>query len=193
MDAVDGKRDAIIGSHSDNLFLGEKDCHLFIFTIKGEKIRYYKDMANRILKSAIIFSIMLLVACGADKNLKRGEKHLALGEYYDAATEFKSAYSKTPSKEREKRGQIAKKMAFCYEKVNFTQKAIAAYRNVIRYKQDDGQTHLSFARQLLKNANYKEAVIEFQQALDSMPDNVLARNGLESAQSAPSIKEQGSR
>lgn len=193
MDAVDGKRDAIIGSHSDNRFLGEKDCHLFIFTIKGEKIRYYKDMANRILKSAIIFFMMLLVACGADKNLKRGEKHLALGEYYDAATEFKAAYSKTPSKERAKRGQIAKKMAFCYEKVNFTQKAIAAYRNVIRYKQDDGQTHLSFARQLLKNANYKEAVIEFQQALDSMPDNVLARNGLESAQSAPSIKEQGSR
>ena len=72
MDAVDGKRDAIIGSHSDNRFLGEKDSHLFIFTIKGEKIRYYKDMANRILKSAIIFFMMLLVACGADKNLKRG-------------------------------------------------------------------------------------------------------------------------
>ena len=84
-------------------------------------------------------------------------------------------------------------MAFCYDKINSTQKAIAAYRNVIRYKQDDGDTHLSFARQLMKNGNYKEAAEEFRVALDSMPDNILAKNGLESAMSAPKLKEDGSR
>ena len=62
---------------------------------------------------ALILAVLLATSCGADKNLKRGEKYLALGEYYDAATEYKTAYSKTPSKEREKRGKIAKKMAFC--------------------------------------------------------------------------------
>ena len=150
-------------------------------------------MSYRYSFITIILTALILASCGADKNLKRGEKHLALGEYFDAASEYKTAYSKTPSKERAKRGQIAKKMAYCYERINSTQKAIAAYRNVIRYKQDDGQTHLSFARQLMKNGNYKEAVAEFQQALDSLPDNILAKNGLESAQSAPSIKEQCSR
>ena len=150
-------------------------------------------MQNHIHHTAILLFALLLCSCGADKNLKRGEKHLALGEYYDAATEFKTAYSKTPAKERDRRGQCAKKMAYCYEKINSTQKAIAAYRNVIRYKQDDAETHLSFARQLMKNGNYKEAVVEYQIALDSMPENPLARDGLEAAMAAPSLKEQGSR
>ena len=52
---------------------------------------------------------------------------------------------------------------------------------------------MSFARQLMKNGNYKEAAEEFRIALDSMPDNILAKNGLESAISAPKLKEDGSR
>ncbi len=142
---------------------------------------------------ALILAVLLSTSCGADKNLKRGEKYLALGEYYDAATEYKTAYSKTPAKMRDRRGQIAKKMAFCYEKINSTQKAIAAYRNVIRYKQADGNTYLSFARQLMKNGNYKEAAEQFRIALDSMPDNQMARDGLAAALEAPRLKEEGSR
>ncbi|MBO4658481.1 MAG: OmpA family protein [Prevotella sp.] len=142
---------------------------------------------------ALLIAMLLATSCGADKNLKRGEKYLALGEYYDAATEYKTAYSKTPAKERDRRGQIAKKMAFCYEKINSTQKAIAAYRNVIRYKQADGDTYLGFARQLMKNGNYKEAAEQFRIALDSMPDNQMARDGLASAIDAPRLKEEGSR
>ena len=136
---------------------------------------------------------LLLVACGADRNLKRGEKYLALGEYYDAAYEFKTAYSKTSAKDKPKRGQIARKMALCYEKTGATQKAIAAYRNVIRYKQDDPMTHMGIARQLLKNGNYKEAAAEFEIVLDSFPGDDLATQGLRSARMAPQWKEQGSR
>ena len=151
-------------------------------------------MQNPTCKPAILLAILLMLfSCGTDRNLKRGEKHLALGEYFDASSEFKTAYSKTPAKERAKRGQIAKKMAFCYDKINSTQKAIAAYRNVIRYKQDDGDTHLAIARQLMKNGNYKEAAEEYRIALDSMPDNVIAKTGLESALEAPALKESGSR
>lgn len=144
-------------------------------------------------KYAIIVLLIVLYSCGgADANYKRGEKYLALGEYFDAANEYKQAYTKTPPKERTLRGQRARKLAYCYDKSNQTQKAISAYRNVIRYKQDDVLTHLSFARQLLKNANYKEAAKEFQLVLDSMPDNVLARNGLRSAQMAPTWKKEES-
>ena len=138
-------------------------------------------------------AFLALISCGADKNLKKGEKYLALGEYFDAAAEFKTAYSKTPAKDREKRGQISRKLAYSYDRINSSQKAMAAYRNVVRYKQDDAMTHLSLARQLMKNGNYKEAALEFQTALDSMPDNELAQNGLKSAQEAPAIKQLGSR
>ena len=140
-----------------------------------------------------IAAIMLLASCGADKNLKKGEKLLALGEYYDAANEFKQAYAKTPAKERDKRGQIATKMAYAYARINSSQRSIASFRNQIRYKQDSLSTHLAFARQLLRNGEYKEAAKEFQLVLDSMPDNELAKNGLKSAQMAPEWKKEGSR
>ena len=141
----------------------------------------------------LLAGIVLLTACGADKNLKKGEKFLAVGEYYDAAGECKQADAKTPAKERDKRGQIASRMAYAYARINSSQRSIAAFRNQIRYKQDSIGTHLAFARQLLRNGDYKEAAKEFQLVLDSMPDNVLARNGLQSARMAPQWKKEGSR
>lgn len=136
---------------------------------------------------------MVLVSCGAERNLKRGEKYLALGEYFDAANEFKQAYQKTPPKERERRGQIALKMALCYEKMLQTGKAVAAYRNVIRYKQDKIEEHLALARQLMKEGSYAAAEAEFKLVLDSLPNNTLAKEGLFAAKNAPRIKEEGSR
>ena len=146
------------------------------------------------IKLFLLLSVLVLCGCGgAEQNMKRGERHLALGEYFDAANEFKQAYSKTPPKERTLRGQRSARQALCFERIGQTQKAIAAYRNVIRYKQDDVQTHLSMARLLLKSGSYKEAAREFQLVLDSLPHDVLAQNGLKSAQMAPQWKKDGSR
>ncbi len=163
-----------------------------IQTIKQPVCSYINQM-----KHVKIFTIwmaaLLLASCGAEQNMKKGEKFLAIGEYYDAAEQFKQAYGKTPAKERTLRGKRAARLALCYDKINATPKAIAAYHNVIRYKQDNADTHLALARMLLKNANYKEAAKEFQTVLDSMPDNELARNGLKAAREAPDIKQTGSR
>lgn len=137
--------------------------------------------------------LFLLCSCGADHYMKKGEKYFAIGEYYDAAAEFKTAYGKTPAKEKAKRGERAAKLAYCYDRINSTQKAIAAYRNVIRYGKDTPETHLSFARLLMKNGSYKEAAKEFQLVIDSLPDNQLAKEGLLSAQTAQAEKDAGSR
>lgn len=142
---------------------------------------------------AWVLVVLCLASCGLDRNLKKGEKFLQLGEYYDAAAQFKTAYQKTPPKEREKRGQRAAKLAFCYDRINSSERAVAAYRNVIRYHQDDGETHLRLAQNLMKIGRYAEAAKEFQVALDSLPDNKLAQTGLQSAQAAPDIKQLGSR
>ncbi len=141
----------------------------------------------------LIVLALTAVSCAVDKNMKRGEKYLALGEYYDAASEFKKAYTKTSPKEREKRGERALKAAFCYDKSLQTQKAIASYRNAIRYEKATTEDRLAYARLLLKNGEYKTAAAEFQIVLDSMPNSKLAKNGLESALNAPRIKEEGSR
>lgn len=136
---------------------------------------------------------MVVASCGADHYMKKGDKFLAIGEYYDAAEAYKVAYNKTPSKERAKRGERAAKLAYCYDRINSNSKAMAAYRNVIRYEKDSLDTHLALARTLMKAANYKEAAKEFQMVLDSMPDNEIAKTGLLSAQTAQAEKEAGSR
>lgn len=134
-----------------------------------------------------------VASCGADHYMKKGDKFLAIGEYYDAAEAYKVAYNKTPSKKRAKRGERAAKLAYCYDRINSNSKAMAAYRNVIRYEKDSLDTHLALARTLMKAANYKEAAKEFQMVLDSMPDNEIAKTGLLSAQTAQAEKEAGSR
>ena len=161
----------------------------------------------------LIITMATLLGCGADKNLKKGEKYLAIGEYYDAATQFKQAYTKTSTNEKAKRGDIALKIAYCNERINSTQKAQAAYANAIRYGRATAADRLSYARQLLRNGSYKQAGEQFAIVLDSInagayptptkkgntntldanAAKTLAQNGLIAAQKAPEWKKQGSR
>lgn len=148
-----------------------------------------------LMKKTLIYLIILLLvtACGADRNLRRGEKYLALGEYYDAAHEYRQAYQKTDPKQREARGRIARKMAICYDKCLQTARAQAAWRNAVRYGQVNVYDRLAFAQTLMKTGAYREAAEQFQLVLDSLPENQLARDGLFAAKRAPAIKELGSR
>ena len=150
---------------------------------------------TKVMKKTLLFFMILwlVTSCGADRNLHRGEKFLALGEYYDAANEFRQAYQKTPAKERTKRGQIARKMAICYDKSLQSARALAAWRNAIRYQQADTADRLAFAQTLMKNGNYREAEEQFRVVLDSLPNDKLARDGLFAARKAPDIKQLGSR
>ena len=150
--------------------------------------RYLPQMGTAL----VLVLILMLVSCGAERSFKKGEKFLALGEYFDAAAQYKKAYSNTKPKDKALRGKYAAKMALCYNRINFNQKAVAAYRNAIRYHADSIDMHLAFAKALLKDGNYKEAEQEFRMLLDSMPGNVLARNGLQSALTARKLKEEGS-
>ena len=143
-----------------------------------------------------IVATLLLAGCGADQAMKKGDKFYAVGEYYDAAAQYRKAYTQTPSKERELKGQRAMKLAECYRRILLTNKAITAYNNAVRYKQDDSLTHFYLGQLHLKNGNYKEAARQFQTALDSLPQTdphwQLAKTGLHSAQMVPQWKKETS-
>ena len=76
--------------------------------------------------------------------------------------------------------------------MNASQKAVGAYQNVLRYGMADANTHLLLGRQLLKTGAYKAAEAQFKSALDSLPGNKLASEGLLSAQQAAQTKSEGS-
>ena len=146
----------------------------------------------------IIMCALVLGSCGADQAVKKGDKFWAVGEYYDAAEQYRKAYAQTPTKERATRGQRAMKLAECYRRLNQTNKAINAYKNVVRYKQADSLTYLHLGQLYMRNGNYKEAAKAFAVAGDSLRvlgDSLhlqLAKVGLESAQKAPVWKKEGS-
>ena len=156
---------------------------------------------------------LLLVSCGADMAMKKGDKFYALGEYYDAATQYRKAYTHTSNKERVQKGQRAMKVADCYRRIHFTSKAITAYQNAVRYKQDDSLTHFYLGQLHMRNGNYREAEKQFKMAIDSLQLTVyglqmntdaadkstvninyltLAKNGLKASQMAPQWKKDGS-
>lgn len=145
------------------------------------------------LSIAIVVGSVILTGCGADAAMKKGDKFYAIGEYFDAAAMYKKAYTATPAKERSTRGEIALKLADCYDKINYTQKAIAAYNNAIRYKKADGNTYFRLGKMQMKVGSYRQAAISFETALDSMPSDILAKNGLESARKAQQWKADGSK
>ena len=139
-----------------------------------------------------ITALIALASCGTERAMKKAEQHQAIGEYYDAAQQYRKAYQQTPAKERTERGQRAVKMARCYAKINQTQRAIPAFRNAIRYQQATLNDQLIYARLLLKDGQYKAAEKEFLTLKDSLPNDTLVLNGLASARQSPLWKKQGS-
>ncbi len=135
----------------------------------------------------------MLSSCGADAFMRKGDKALALGEYYVAAENYRKAYAKTPASERDLRGERALKVGKAYAAFNSHLKALAGYRNAARYGKATAEDSLQLGRLLLRNGEYRAAEAVFTALQQSMPDNVLVKNGLESARKAPEWKQEGSR
>ena len=130
--------------------------------------RHLSSIFSYLLLSTFIFSSLLLVSCGADMAMKKGDKFYALGEYFDAAAQYRKAYTHTSNKEKALKGQRAMKVADCYRRIHFTSKAITAYQNAVRYKQDDSLTHFYLGQLQMRNGNYREAEKQFKMAIDSL-------------------------
>ncbi len=133
---------------------------------------------------SLLTSLFLLSSCGADQNIKKGDAFFAIGEYYDAAAEYKKGYSRTAVKDKEKRGERAWKMAECYRRINYTAKAIGAYQNAIRYKYPDSMAVLRLAQMQHRNGDYKNAAKNYMAFLDSVPGDIRAKVGLQSCSQA---------
>ncbi len=157
----------------------------------------------------LLGALLLVTSCDVASLVRKGDKAQALGEYYLAGEYYRRAYAKTPSKEKQNRGERALKMARCYNRIHNTLRALGGYRNAIRYGTISATDRLDYARALLKNGEYKAALAEFELLRDSLANdtsafhnegNVLSveqyetliNNGILSAQKAPQWKDEGS-
>ncbi len=142
--------------------------------------------------TGIIALLLILSGCGADNYARKAEEYYAIGEYFDAAEEFKKAYSHTPVKEKAKRGERAWKMAECYRRIGYSAKAAGAYQNAVRYKTGGPEAILRLAQMQHWMGKYNEAIKNYTLYLDSVPSSLEAKNGLEGCKLAAVWKKKGS-
>ena len=144
----------------------------------------------RTLLSLLLISIFS--ACGVDQTLRKADKLWQIGEYADAAAAYRKVYQQLPPKEKVRKGAVSLQMARCYNRLNATPRALAAYQTGLRYGQPTLHDRLTFARLLLKAGQYQNAARAFEALRDSLPNDPLSRNGLLSAQQAAAWKAQKS-
>ncbi len=140
-----------------------------------------------------VCGMLILAGCGsADKSIKRGDAALALGEYAEAAGQYKRAYSKTPPKDKAQRGFIAYKMGDAYRRYGNVARAVGSFQNAVRYHYVDTLTYLHLGDLLRMQANYKGAENAYRAYQDSFPNDVHAEYGIQSCLTAPAEKQKGS-
>lgn len=149
--------------------------------------------SRTLLFPAGIFALLLILSgCGADNYARKAEEFYAIEEYFDAAEEFKKAYSHTPVKEKAKRGERAWKMAECYRRIGYSAKAAGAYQNAVRYKSGGPEAVLRLAQMQQWMGKYNDAIKNYTLYLDSVPSSLEAQNGLEGCRRATIWKRKGS-
>ena len=136
--------------------------------------------------------LLIITGCGADNYARKAEEYYAIGEYYDAAEEFKKAYSNTPVKEKAKRGERAWKMAECYRRIGYSAKAAGGYQNAVRYKAGGAEATLRLAQMQHWMGKYNDAIKNYTLYLDSVPSSMEAQVGLEGCRQASVWKKKGS-
>ena len=137
--------------------------------------------------------LLSLASCGVESVLRKAEQSYALGEYNEAAALYKKAYTKTEAREYEKRAERAFKTAECYRHINMKTKALAAYRNAIRYKYSDSIIYKHTADLQLQNGEYKAAMENYDIYLDYCPNDTTAINGRKACITAPQWKKSPTR
>ena len=148
---------------------------------------------RRDILPSLFLLLLTLTSCGTESILRKADNSYALGEYYDAAALYKKAYTKTDSKERDKRAERAFKTGECYRRINMNAKALSSYLNAARYGYADSIVYKHMANLQLQKSEYKAAAANYNIYLSYCPTDTTAINGLNACTSAPQWKKSPTR
>ena len=104
------------------------------------------------------FCALTLLACSnAERTARRADAALAIGEYEEAASLYKRAYSQVSARDRALRGKLAYSMGEAFRHYGNVSRALSAYKNAERYGYTDS-TSLRGAADMMRYAgDYKGA------------------------------------
>lgn len=138
--------------------------------------------------------IVLLSSCALQSRMQKADKKFAIGEYYEAAQDYKKLYSKTKVQNKTLRAEISFKQGECYRHIN-NPKAVQAYANAIRnkYQTRDSIVYLRQAQVLHYQGRYSDAIKGYDLYLEGHPDNYEAQAGRFACQQIAEWKKDPSR
>ncbi|MBQ7421789.1 MAG: OmpA family protein [Prevotella sp.] len=131
----------------------------------------------------LLFLLLFLAGCSSvERTVRRGDNALAIGEYAEAAGQYRLAYQRTPSRERERRGELAYKMAEAYRCYGNAARALGSYRSAERYKYTDTLTLLRLGDMQRIMGDYKGALKSYETYSELHPESEEAQRGMLSAE-----------
>jgi peptidoglycan-associated lipoprotein len=128
---------------------------------------------------------MMFFSCKSVK-LSVAEEKQRIGEYYEAANLYRKIYSKTKSKDKDKRAYVSYRRGVCSQKINNIPAAISAYATALRYNYPDSLLYMRIARTMHTAGRYVEAAKYYNEFLALNPSSTLALNGIKGCEMAGS-------
>ena len=146
----------------------------------------------RFILSLTIAAVVLTVAFPSCRSVKLSEADdtMARGEFFAASNMYRKIYNRlTKPEERPLRGEVALKLAGCYQRLNRPANATAAYQNALRYGQTDSTIFLRLGQMLQASGKYAQAFTEYDKYLEWKPDDTIAKAGIRGCNIAISQKD----
>ncbi|MCX6233926.1 MAG: OmpA family protein [Bacteroidetes bacterium] len=107
--------------------------------------------------------------------------------YFTALDRYKKAFSKV-KKDKSEKSRIAFQIAECYRFINDSKKAEAAYQRAIRlkYQRKEPLTYLYLADAMKANGKYEDAIVEYNNYTEKVPEDPRGQQGATSCRLAMS-------
>ncbi|MCR4664343.1 MAG: OmpA family protein [Paludibacteraceae bacterium] len=118
-----------------------------------------------------------ITSCSLQSRIKKADRHYAIGEYYEAAKQYKQIYPKLDSKaNKQQKAGLAFRQGECYRVLNSTN-AITCYKNAIKLKYQDSIVYLRLAQCQQYAGKYNDAAKNYTVYLQNQPQSYVAQAG----------------
>ncbi len=145
------------------------------------KLKTYRDELKNPVYPTILLLLLIIVlgSCSARKYMTRAGVSYEIGEYAESVVNYRKAYRF--QKLGTQKGEIAFRIGESYYQLSNFGNASVWFKNAIKRNYAEPICMLHYADCLRSTQKYEEAITWYQTYLGIVPDDQLAKNGLEAS------------
>ena len=140
---------------------------------------------------SFVFLFTTTFVFGQSKAVSQADQAYNKGDYFDAATLYKKAFTK--EKNKVKKAEIIFKVAESYRMTNDYNNQEVWYAKAIKANYKDPSAILFYADALKMNGKYDEAIVQYTNYQKAKPADARGGNGIETCEEAQKWKDKPSR